>query len=101
MIDIKYPEVTVDLTRIDGNAFSILGAVAAAMKSAGVSKEERDAYRAEATAGDYNHLLLTTMRWVETAPEDEDEDYEEEYYDDEEAEWDDFYIPSHMEYESL
>jgi hypothetical protein len=35
-----------------------------AMKTAGLSKEVQDAYYAEATSGDYDHLLQTTMRWV-------------------------------------
>jgi hypothetical protein len=48
----------------DGNAFAILGAVNKALRRAGVSQEERDAFMAEATAGDYDHLLQTVMRWV-------------------------------------
>lgn len=60
----KYPDVVVQLTGNDGNAFSIMGAVSAALKSAGVSKEERDEYFAESTAGDYDHLLRTACAWV-------------------------------------
>ena len=60
----KY-DITVDLIGHDGNAFSILGAVTKAMRRAGVSKEEQDLYFKEATAGDYNHLLATTTKWVE------------------------------------
>ena len=59
----KY-DIDVNLTDIDGNAFSIMGAVTRAMKRAGVSKEERSQYLKEATAGDYNQLLMTTMEWV-------------------------------------
>jgi hypothetical protein len=59
----KY-DIDVNLTDIDGNAFSIMGAVTRAMKRAGVSKEERSQYLQEATAGDYNQLLMTTMEWV-------------------------------------
>jgi hypothetical protein len=29
-----------------------------------VGKEERSQYLKEATAGDYNQLLMTTMEWV-------------------------------------
>ena len=61
---IKYPDVTVQLTDVDGNAFGILGAVGAAMKSAGLSGEQVAEYRTDATAGDYNHLLQTTMAYV-------------------------------------
>jgi hypothetical protein len=59
----KY-DISVELTGIDGNAFSIMGAVTKAMQRAGVSKEERDEYFKQATAGDYNQLLVTTMEWV-------------------------------------
>jgi hypothetical protein len=59
----KY-DIDVNLTDIDGNAFSIMGEVTRAMKRAGVGKEERSQYLKEATAGDYNQLLMTTMEWV-------------------------------------
>ena len=62
----KY-DITVELIDRDGNAFAIMGAVTNAMRRAGVSKEERDLYFKEATAGDYNQLLATTMEWVEVA----------------------------------
>jgi hypothetical protein len=61
----KYPHIHVQLTGQDGNAFAILGAVGKAMRRAGISKEERDAFIEEATAGDYDHLLATAMRWVD------------------------------------
>ena len=64
---VKYPEVEVQLSGQDGNAFAIMGAVSSALRRAGVSKEERDAYFAEATSGDYNHLIHVTMNWVEVA----------------------------------
>ena len=60
----KY-DITVELTGIDGNAFSIMGAVTKAMRRAGVSREEQDQYFKEARSGDYNQLLATTMEWVE------------------------------------
>ena len=65
-VEIKHPEVQVDLIGEDGNAFAILGRVSRAMRRAGVSKAERDAFMKEATSGDYNHLLATVMRWVTT-----------------------------------
>lgn len=64
MTDVKYPNVNVDLVGEDGNAFAILGRVNAALKQAGVSQEERDLFRKEATSGDYDHLLQTVMSWV-------------------------------------
>jgi len=62
--DCKHPEITVQLVGEDGNAFSILGAVSGAMRRAGVSKEERDQFMSEAMSGDYDHLLVTCMKWV-------------------------------------
>lgn len=66
MIDVKYPEVEVDLVGEDGNAFSILGRVQKAMRRAGVPGGEIEAYLQEATSGDYDHLLVTTCEWVHT-----------------------------------
>lgn len=63
--DVKYPDITVQLTGEDGNAYAILGAVSAALKQAKVSTEEVQKFMAEATAGDYNHLLTTAMKWVD------------------------------------
>jgi hypothetical protein len=65
--DIKYPDVTVTLVCEDGNAFAILGKVSKALRNAGVTREEIDTYVDEATAGNYDQLLRTTMRWVEVA----------------------------------
>jgi hypothetical protein len=65
-METKYPEVHVDLFSIDSNAFSIMGAVTKAMRRAGISKDEQDAYFKEATSGDYDHLLATTLNWVST-----------------------------------
>jgi Domain of unknown function (DUF4314) len=62
----RYPEVQVQLSGEDGNAFAILGRTTAALRAAGVPSEEIDAYFAEATSGDYDHLLQTTMAWVDS-----------------------------------
>lgn len=62
----KYPKIVVKLVGQDGNAFAILGRVNQALKVGGVAKEERDAVMAEATNGDYNHLLQTVMKTVTT-----------------------------------
>lgn len=61
MPDPKFPYVHVRLAGEDGNAFSILGRVLRAMSRAGVSKEDQDAFHAEATSSDYDHLLQTVM----------------------------------------
>ena len=61
----KYPDVTVTLVGQDGNAFAIIGRVRQALCLAGVPDEEIRGFTAEATAGDYDHLLQTVMKWVE------------------------------------
>ena len=61
----RFPEVKVQLVGEDGNALFILGKVRAALQKAGVPKVDIEEYTEEATAGDYNDLLMTTMEWVE------------------------------------
>lgn len=65
MTEPRYPDITVEMVGQDGNAFSILARVRAAMKRAGVEPEEIEAFADEATDGDYDHLLGTVMKWVE------------------------------------
>lgn len=60
----KYPEIEVQLSEEDGNAFAIASRVMAALKSNGVTLKERDAFLREAMAGDYTHLLRTCADWV-------------------------------------
>jgi hypothetical protein len=67
MDDIRYPGLQVQLIGEDGNAFAVLGRVQKALRKAGVSKEERDEFLAEATSGDYDHLLATVMDWVDVS----------------------------------
>jgi phenylpyruvate tautomerase PptA (4-oxalocrotonate tautomerase family) len=59
----KYPHITVKLTGNDSNAFMVLGLCQRAARVADLPKEEIDVFREEATAGDYNQLLQTAMRW--------------------------------------
>jgi hypothetical protein len=59
----KYPHITAILTDINGNAFAILGACRKAAERARLPQEEIDIFYAEATSGDYNHLIQTCMRW--------------------------------------
>ena len=61
----KYPDITVRLIGENGNAFNILGICLRAMRQAGLSKEERDAFQAEATSSNYDHLLATCIEWFE------------------------------------
>jgi hypothetical protein len=62
----KYPNVTVQLSGEDGNAYFIIGRVIRALREAGVDNAEVREFSYEATSGDYDHLLRTVMAWVET-----------------------------------
>ena len=61
---VKFPDVEVTLVGEDGNAFSIMGRVASALRRAGVEQSDIDSFREEAMSGDYDHLLQTVMRTV-------------------------------------
>ncbi len=63
----KYPDIGVQLTGEDGNAFAIMGAVTKALSRAGVERDEIDQFRSEAMSGDYDHLLQTCMKWVDVS----------------------------------
>jgi hypothetical protein len=65
----KYPHVHVKLIGEDGNAFSIIGRVTRAMRKAKVPEAGIKAYKEEAMAGDYDHLLATTVQYVSTTEE--------------------------------
>ena len=60
-----FPEIEVQLSGNDGNAFAILGNVSKAMRRAGVHKAKIEEFLNEAESGDYNHLLATCAKWVE------------------------------------
>ena len=62
----KY-QVKVQLSGMDGNAFSIMGRVQDALRKAGATREEIDQYFAESTSGDYDNLLRVACKWVEVA----------------------------------
>lgn len=61
----KYPDIEVELSGQDGNAFMIIGRVQRALRNAGVDKEEITRYVEEATSGDYDNVIQTSARWVE------------------------------------
>jgi hypothetical protein len=62
--EILYPQVVVQLTGEDGNASSIIGRVAAAIR-AGVGSDEADAYALAAMmCGSYDELLALTQEIV-------------------------------------
>lgn len=63
METIPLTDAVVQLTGEDGNAFSILGRVRRAIAKSN-HPELAEAFMQEATAGDYDHLLHTCMRYV-------------------------------------
>lgn len=63
----KYPDITVQLSDKDSNAFVILALCRQAALKAGVSKEEISAFLEEAKADDFDHLVRTAMRWFDCA----------------------------------
>ena len=79
-MDVKFPDVHVKLVGEDGNAFSILGRVSAALKRAGHGDAVK-AYTDEAMSGDYDNLLRVTAQTVNVTGDDLD-------WDDEDPEWD-------------
>ena len=63
----KYPNIliTLDMDGPGGNVFSIVGRVQRALRSEGVSHDEREKFKNEAISGDYKHVLETVREWVE------------------------------------
>ena len=66
-----------ELVGLDGNAWSIMGAVKRAMRQHGYSNQAQGEMTEDSMSGDYNHVLQTAMFWVDS-PEDEEDDYEGE-----------------------
>lgn len=60
----KYPDIVVNLSGNDSNAFAILGNVKRSMKKANVPSADVDAFFEQAMSGDYDELLQTCHRWV-------------------------------------
>ena len=63
----KYPEIEVQLTGEDGNAFRIISHTLRMMKRGGVPKEDQDAFQKEAMSGDYANVLNTVAKYVHVA----------------------------------
>ena len=57
-------DVIVELIGCNGNAFAVMGKVTKALKRAGHG-DLVEPYKNEAMSGDYDHLLQTTMKYVE------------------------------------
>ena len=61
----KYPNIKVQLTGRNGNAFAIIGAVSKALRQSNVNKDEVEKFIDEAMSEDYDNLLVTCMNWVD------------------------------------
>lgn len=71
-----------NLVGVDGNAFSLMGYTANALRKAGLG-DKVDEMRKKAMSGDYDNLICVCNEYVEMANEAlglEDEDYEEDDY---------------------
>ena len=74
------------LIGVDGNAYSIMGYTARAMKDAGCSKEEVDKMYKEAMSGNYSNLICVCDNWIDKVnemlgltDEEEEDDYDEDF----------------------
>ena len=56
--------IKVELTGCDGNGWFIISRVSKALKKAGQADLAKK-YRTEATSRDYDHLIQTTMEYVD------------------------------------
>jgi hypothetical protein len=66
-MNIKYPNIQVQLTGTAGNVFSVLGKVIKALKVNGVPQSEVDAFWEEASSGDCDNALRVCLQWVDVA----------------------------------
>jgi hypothetical protein len=56
---------TVKFIGEDGNAFAVMGSVKNALRQGGADQEYIDKYLKEATSGDYDHLLVVSLEYVD------------------------------------
>lgn len=72
------------LVGVDGNAFSVMGYTARALKETG-HRDLVEQMHKEAMSSDYNNLLCVCMKYVDIANEgleDEEDDWDDEEEDD-------------------
>lgn len=55
-----------DLVGVDGNAFSVMGYTARALRTAGLGDKSSEMHK-KATSGDYNNLLRVCMEYIDMA----------------------------------
>ncbi len=56
----------------DGNAFAIIAKCSKAARRAGWVPQLIEAFKAEATSGDFDHVLQTVMRYFDEADEEDE-----------------------------
>ena len=66
-MSVKYPEIEVQLSGNDGNAFAIMGAVQRALRRAEIPQHEIEQYLNQSMNGDYDNLLRVAMNWVKVS----------------------------------
>ena len=72
----------VDLTNVDGKAFSIIAACTRTAKEAKWDREQIESLQKEMLSGDYDHLLQVAMKYFDVRFRDSDDD--SDYSDEEE-----------------
>ena len=60
----RYPNITVELSNNDGNAFAIMATIRKALRRVGVPSDEVAEYIKQSQSGDYNNLLAVAESWV-------------------------------------
>jgi hypothetical protein len=66
-MQVKYPNVKVQLSNQDGNAMSIIARVRRALRRADVPNDEVEQFSREAMSGDYDNVIQTAMKWVDVS----------------------------------
>lgn len=59
----KYENIEIQLSSVDGNAFSIIGKCLKSMKESDLPKSEQNKFLKEATASNYDNLIQVCMKW--------------------------------------
>jgi hypothetical protein len=54
-----------DLVGVDGNAYSVMGYVVRAMRNEHLSIEEQNNYKTQAMSGDYDNLLIESVKMID------------------------------------
>jgi len=65
-MDPKYPDITVPLSGMDGNAMVIISKASRIARHGGLTAHEIADFQKQATSGDYDNVLQTVMEWFDT-----------------------------------